>query len=122
MAPLCVQKFFIFDGYRFHLLGYPGIRSPTVITVERTLILVMAEMMIVLVITVKRTLILLILTTNWMHMMMTFFSMQMMKKEARRKIRTRKLSVLYQMLKMTCQQKMMSCCICLKQMMKVEKA
>ena len=30
MAPLCVQKFFTFGGYRFHLLGYPGIRSPTV--------------------------------------------------------------------------------------------
>ena len=30
MAPLCVQEFFPFGGYRFHLLGYPGIRSPTV--------------------------------------------------------------------------------------------
>ena len=29
MEPLCVQKFFTFGGYRFHLLGYPGIRSPT---------------------------------------------------------------------------------------------
>ena len=28
-APLCVQKFFTFGGYWFHLLGYPGIRSPT---------------------------------------------------------------------------------------------
>ena len=27
--PLCVQKFFMFGGYWFHLLGYPGIRSPT---------------------------------------------------------------------------------------------
>ena len=28
-APLSVQKFLTFDGYWFHLLGYPGIRSPT---------------------------------------------------------------------------------------------
>ena len=28
-APLSVQKFLSFDGYWFHLLGYPGIRSPT---------------------------------------------------------------------------------------------
>ena len=27
---LCVQKFLTFGGYWFHLLGYPGIRSPTV--------------------------------------------------------------------------------------------
>jgi len=30
MTPLCVRKFFAFGGYRFRLLGYPGIRSPTV--------------------------------------------------------------------------------------------
>ena len=30
MVPLCIQKFFTFGGYWFHLLGYPGIRSPTV--------------------------------------------------------------------------------------------
>ena len=29
-APMSVQKFLTFDGYLFHLLGYPGIRSPTV--------------------------------------------------------------------------------------------
>ena len=29
-AALSVQKFLTFDGYWFHLLGYPGIRSPTV--------------------------------------------------------------------------------------------
>ena len=29
-APLCVRKFFTFGGYWSHLLGYPGIRSPTV--------------------------------------------------------------------------------------------
>ena len=29
-APLSVQKFLTFDGYWFHLLGYPSIRSPTV--------------------------------------------------------------------------------------------
>jgi len=29
-APLSVQKFLTFDGYWFRLLGYPGIRSPTV--------------------------------------------------------------------------------------------
>ena len=29
-APLFVQKFLTFDGYWFHLLGYPGIRSPTI--------------------------------------------------------------------------------------------
>ena len=29
-APLFVQKFLSFDSYWFHLLGYPGIRSPTV--------------------------------------------------------------------------------------------
>ena len=28
-APLSVQKFLTFGGYWFHLLGYPGIRSPT---------------------------------------------------------------------------------------------
>ena len=27
---LCVQKFLTFGGYWFHLLGYPGIRSPIV--------------------------------------------------------------------------------------------
>ena len=27
---LCVQKFLTFGGYWFHLLGHPGIRSPTV--------------------------------------------------------------------------------------------
>ena len=27
---MCVQKFLTFGGYWFHLLGYPGIRSPTV--------------------------------------------------------------------------------------------
>ena len=30
-APLSVQKFLTFDGYWFHLLGYPGIRCPTII-------------------------------------------------------------------------------------------
>ena len=30
MVPLCVQKFFTFSGYWFHLQGHPGIRSPTV--------------------------------------------------------------------------------------------
>ena len=30
MAPLSIQKFLSFGGYWFHLLGYPGIRSPTV--------------------------------------------------------------------------------------------
>ena len=29
-APLSVQKFLTFDGYWFHLLGYLGVRSPTV--------------------------------------------------------------------------------------------
>ena len=29
MAPLSIQKFLSFGGYWFHLLGYPGIRSPT---------------------------------------------------------------------------------------------
>jgi len=29
MTPLCVRKFFAFGGYWFRLLGYPGIRSPT---------------------------------------------------------------------------------------------
>ena len=29
-APLSIQKFLTFDGYWFHLLEYPGIRSPTV--------------------------------------------------------------------------------------------
>ena len=29
-ALLSIQKFLTFDGYWFHLLGYPGIRSPTV--------------------------------------------------------------------------------------------
>ena len=28
-APLSIQKFLTFDSYWFHLLGYPGIRSPT---------------------------------------------------------------------------------------------
>ena len=30
VVPLSVQKFLTFDGYWFHLLGYPGIRSPIV--------------------------------------------------------------------------------------------
>ena len=30
---LCVQKFLTYGGYWFHLLGYPGIRSPTVVLV-----------------------------------------------------------------------------------------
>ena len=29
--PLSIQKFLTFDGYWFHLLGYPSIRSPTLI-------------------------------------------------------------------------------------------
>jgi len=32
--PYASRSFFTFGGYRLHLLGYPGIRSPTVVGIE----------------------------------------------------------------------------------------
>ena len=34
---LCIQKFLTFGGYWFHLLGYPGIRSPTIIIIAASI-------------------------------------------------------------------------------------